>query len=378
MRREFVLVGGGLQNSLIALALLHRRPDARFALLERDALLGGNHTWCFHEADLPESMTEVVRPLVVHRWTGYDVYFDDKQFGIEDGYSAITSESLHAVVSRAFDAAPHAELRLESNVRDLSAERAITDAGEHFDAELIIDARGPHSLAADAGYQKFFGLDLRVAAPHGLLRPTLMDARVDQRDGYRFMYVLPLDERSLMVEDTYFSNTSQLDETASERAILDYCQARNWKVESVTRQERGCLPMPWSGRGPSPRPGEVLAAGYVGGWYHPGTGYSFPVAARLADHVATHGAAGTLGPTLQAMAKEQSKQMRFCRLLNNLMFRWYPPNRRHSIFKRFYGLPVELIRRFYALRLNFSDRWRLLLGRPPAGLSFGYRFGRRS
>ena len=43
-----------------------------------------------------------------------------------------------------------------------------------------------------AGYQKFVGLEIRTPQPHGMVRPLLMDARVAQIDGFRFVYVLPL------------------------------------------------------------------------------------------------------------------------------------------------------------------------------------------
>ena len=37
---EYLLVGGGLQNSLIALALLEQRPETRLTLIEREPELG--------------------------------------------------------------------------------------------------------------------------------------------------------------------------------------------------------------------------------------------------------------------------------------------------------------------------------------------------
>jgi hypothetical protein len=46
-----VLVGDGLGNALIALALLPRRPATRTALVEQQATLGGNHIWCFRAGE---------------------------------------------------------------------------------------------------------------------------------------------------------------------------------------------------------------------------------------------------------------------------------------------------------------------------------------
>ena len=51
---ELLLVGGGLQNALIALSVLDRRPNASLALLEASEQVGGNHTWSFHAGDVPE------------------------------------------------------------------------------------------------------------------------------------------------------------------------------------------------------------------------------------------------------------------------------------------------------------------------------------
>lgn len=72
---EFVLVGGGLANSLIALALLERRPETRLILIEGEPVVGGEHTWCFHARDVPEGLRAVVEDLVEFRWPGYDVRF---------------------------------------------------------------------------------------------------------------------------------------------------------------------------------------------------------------------------------------------------------------------------------------------------------------
>ena len=46
------------------------------------------------------------------------------------------------------------------------------------------------------------GVEVQLKKPHGLTAPMLMDAQVPQTDGYRFLYVLPFDPRTLLVEDT--------------------------------------------------------------------------------------------------------------------------------------------------------------------------------
>ena len=75
----------------------------------------------------------------------------------------------------------------------------------------------------------------------------LMDATVEQRDGFRFMYVLPLAADRVLVEDTYFSDGIELDAAASRGAIADYVAARGWTVAAVDREETGVLPLPLRG-----------------------------------------------------------------------------------------------------------------------------------
>ena len=61
---DYALVGGGLQNALIALALAQRDRPPRVVLVERGQRLGGNHTWCFHQDDVPPAARSFVAELV--------------------------------------------------------------------------------------------------------------------------------------------------------------------------------------------------------------------------------------------------------------------------------------------------------------------------
>ena len=50
-------------------------------------------------------------------------------------------------------------------------------------ALLVVDARGASRRpGGGTGFQKFVGQEVQLAAPHGLTKPVLMDATVDQSD----------------------------------------------------------------------------------------------------------------------------------------------------------------------------------------------------
>ncbi len=368
---EYALVGGGLQNGLIALALRHARPDVRILMIERGRAVGGNHTWCFHAGDIDDTSAPWIDPLVASRWDGYDVAFASHARRLDAPYARVTSERLAAAVTAAL-ATPGSQLLLETSVISTAADHVVVRSADQtlsrFDAAVVIDARGPEAgPVTSCAWQKFLGQELVLDRPHGLDRPLLMDATVPQTDGFHFVYVLPLAADRLLVEDTYFSDHAVLEIAVLRERIAAYAGARGWIPMQVAREEVGVLPLPW--RYELPPLAAPLRGGYAGGWFHPVTGYSFPIAARLAAVLAARGASEVFGPELDAHAATHRDQLAFALRLNRMLFHWFAPADRWNVLARFYRLPEPVIRRFYALETTWMDRARILIGRPPSGLS---------
>lgn len=358
MNHEMVLVGGGLQSALIALATLAKRPRARIAIVERDARLGGNHLWSFHEGDVPASAREVIAPLVAHAWDGWSVAFPGLTRGFDIPYASIPSDRLHRVVRDRVEALTNTTATaIEANTVHLSDGRALH-------ADVVIDARGPEQGSyPGCGFQKFVGLELALRAPPKNLRPTLMDATVPQTDGYRFFYVLPFSPERVLVEDTYFSDTATLGDL--DGGILEYASRIGLEVDRVVRREHGVLPLPLTMQFAPTAP---LVAGYRGGFFHPTTGYSFPIALRLALHVADS-FPHVFNDAFRTLCDRHNRQLRFALLLNRLLFGATPPEHRVDVMERFHHLPEPTVRRFYALETTAADRARVVCGRPPRGVS---------
>lgn len=369
---DVALVGGGLQNGLVALALRHARRAARIALVERGPRAGGNHTWCFHAGDVDDTFAPWLEPLVITRWPGYEVAFPAHVRQLASPYACVTSERLATCVEQALAVSGS---RLLVNTVAVAVEphrvvvRGANGTTHELAARLVIDARGPDAgPQTDCGWQKFLGQELELAAPSGLDRPMLMDATVPQLDGFRFVYVLPLAPTRVLVEDTYVSDAAYLDVSELRARIARYVAERGWPVARIVREEVGVLPLPWSYQ--PPRPAPPLRAGYAGGWFHPVTGYSFPVAARLAAFLAPRIPDDVFGPALDELARAHARQLEFALRLNRMLFKWFAPAKRHHVLERFYRLPEEVIGRFYALATTPVDRARILVGRPPRGLSW--------
>ncbi|WP_372721971.1 lycopene beta-cyclase CrtY [Immundisolibacter sp.] len=369
-RFDVALVGAGLHGGLIALALLDAEPGLRLALVERDARPAGNHTWCFHLGDAPPNAGAWFERLPLIRWPGYEVAFPGFARAIDLPYCCLTSEGLATALQDAFAAHETARLITGCAVQALDAGSVTLADGRRLQASLVIDACG-RSDVGRGGYQKFLGLEVELAADSGLARPLLMDACLPQGSQFRFMYVLPLAPRRLLIEDTAFARTADMDMAARRAAIHDYAAARGWVIQSVLREESGVLPMPW--RGVPPAPTLPLKVGYGGGWFHPATGYSAPCALRMADLLARHWRAPYTA--LLCEWRRHRRQFRLGLLLNLLAFRGFAPDLMWHPFARFYRLPLATIGRFYRLQSTAVDVTRLLLGRPPRG--FGSAWWRR-
>ncbi len=365
---DVAIVGGGLAGSLIALALHARRPDLDVRIIDAAETLGGDHVWSFFGSDVAQADRWLIAPLVVHAWRGYDVAFPNLGRQIDATYYSLTSERLDAVVRDRLGAVA---VMPGAKVLAASATAVVLADGDRIEAKGVIDCRGPGDLGVlELGWQKFVGQELALAAPHGETGPRVMDATVEQIDGYRFVYCLPFAERSMFVEDTYYSDTPDLDGAAIGVRIADYARTRGWRVDDVVRGEAGVLPITlggdfegyWRSTGAN-----VAKAGMRAGLFQPATGYSLPDAVRLAIRLVGESdlSGAALARFTHDYARAAWKRGGFYRMLNAMMFRAGDPAERWRIIERFYRLDPMLITRFYAGRSSFKDKARILTGKPP-------------
>jgi lycopene beta-cyclase len=368
---DYVLVGGGLANGLIACALHARSDGARVALVEAGNKIGGNHTWSFHETDLDESARELVSPLVDASWRAHDVHFPARTRRVNGTYASLSSASLDSAARGTF-ARNHSSLLLLGETAVRLEEHAVHLAGGRLlRGRVVLDGRGvtPDEVAPHhrGGYQKFVGLELDLDAPCPRDVPLLMDASVEQLDGYRFVYVLPLGRHRALIEDTYYSLSGELNRGLLRERVLAYAALHGYRVRRVLREEHGVLPIP-THVAPRPNVEGPLRVGMRAGWFHPTTGYSLPLAARFAA-IAASCAPEELPERAQAFSAAHQKNARFARFLNRLLFGAFTPTNRRHVLERFYGLPEDVIARFYALQSSRMDRAHILCGRPPRGFS---------
>ena len=372
-RHDLIILGGGLAGGLAALAVKQARPGIDLVLVERGAI-GGNHLWSFFASDVDAAGAALLEPLIAQRWPGYEVRFPAHRRRLAQAYHTIESERLDAAIRALLPAAAIVAGEVSAATPTLATLRD----GRTIEAKAVLDARGFEAapVGLNCGWQKFVGQMLDVPAGHGLTEPIVMDATVDQAEGYRFVYALPFSPTSLFVEDTYYGDEPTLDRDALSGRIADWAKAQGMTATSAGREESGVLPVVTGGDFGRfwPASDTIARAGVRAGLFHPLTSYSLPDAVRFATWLAQKAPLDDrLGHVTRGRAKTHWRSGWFDRLLARMLFKAAGPRDRYRILQRYYALPAPLIARFYAGRSTWADRARVLIGRPPVPIPAALR-----
>lgn len=374
---DIAIVGGGLAGCLTAVRLVNAKPNLRVILVEEKAHLGGHSTWIFRESDISADSLSWVQPIIEKTWASCDVNFPRQQKTIEGNVCSFRSATLHSYLTK----------RLADNVFLNAKATRITESHVELQdqrvisARCVIDARGftavgPSPAGAHCGYRKYMSREFLTTKPHGVKAPLMVDANVPQLDGLRYFRLFPWDEQRLVVEEIFYSNTPELNAERIGRSLLSYIDRHGWKIQSSEREESGCQAMPMTSEYlTSSVGGEPLPIGFRGGYMHALTGEALPDAVRIADFLSSLEdlTTETARSGLMRFRRSWLSRQRFYRLLNRLMFYASEPALRYLVLQGFYTQSQDVIERFLSGRTTWSDRMRILRGRPPFPLDRALR-----
>ncbi|NCP14186.1 MAG: lycopene beta-cyclase CrtY [Sphingomonadales bacterium] len=379
---DVVIVGGGLAGGLIALALHRHAPDCRFVVIEAGRSFGGHHRWSWFETDIRPKARGLMAGFDLNGWDeGYDITFPSLGRTLPTAYRSLASAEFHAKLIAEL---PAERVMLETKAAGLDADGVTLADGTRIAAKRVIDCRPfKASAALSGGWQVFLGQQFRCETPHGLTRPIIMDASVDQLAphgngaAYRFVYVLPLSPTDVFIEDTYYADQPKMDAEVLKGRVAEYAHRNGWQGD-VVDSEAGILPVISGGDFNAALaevaiPGVALA-GARGGFSHPLTSYTLPFAVdnalAIAHLIASRPA--LTGAELAAFCQRRSKRhwraTAYYRMLSRMLFEAAEPEKRVVVFEHFYALRGALVERFYAGRSTWSDRLRILTGKPPVAI----------
>jgi len=379
---DMIVVGAGLSGLMAAWRCLDVNPELRVLVIDASDVIAGDHTWSFNKSDIAEELHDWIEPFIAYHWDSYDVKFPKLTRTLGISYCSGNSDTLRACVQAHIDSG-RMQLRLGVKAAQLTQNSVTLEGGETLTAQTVLDARGftPHDDVF-LGYQKFVGHVIKTPKPHGLTRPIIMDATVEQLGGYRFVYCLPYSDTEMLVEDTYYTDGAELKSQEVDARIKDYIRDNlGLSHYEVTRREKGVLPITLAVDGDKRYVSrddsltQPIKIGIRGGYYHAVTGYSLPEAVKSANLIA--GLIKQAGADFHKAVddemfeheRDQYDEENFMRLLNRMLFRAAKPDARYKVLQRFYGLNEGLIARFYRNRLTKGDKIRILAGKPPVPMT---------
>ncbi len=380
---DVLIAGAGLSGLSLAVALLDAGlpKTSRILLVDPRQTLGGeDRTWCFFDV-LPHAFEDAI----AHRWTRWRVRDRNAEVvRASDGlaYCHVPGARFYSLALARL-AAAGAQVRMLSGTTVESLE----DRGRHVEARtsagvlrarLAMDSRPPPLIEASTTpprdgqvrlLQHFRGRVVHTQTPaFDSDTATLMDFDVAREHGIHFVYVLPFDAHTALVESTFFT-ARLLPESVYERAIDDWLAARLPRHRFETRtHEHGVIPMTTApfDAWPSPR---VVRLGLAGGHAKPSTGYAFLAVQRFVGAFAPRVVAALRADTPAEPPPVRSPRTTALDTVFLSYLRHYPEHAPSTFFRLFDRVPPAVLLRFLSDTGTVADDLRVMRSCEVARLS---------
>jgi lycopene beta-cyclase len=287
---DYIIAGGGAAGLSLAYHLdMVGLGERRVLLVDPVRKEQNDRTWCFWEVG-----SGPFEAIVAHKWEHLWFYgdHDARRLAIAPyNYKLIQGGDFYRFMDRHLAVRPSVtrlQGRVEAFVEHADGVEVRVD-GQVYRASWAfnsIPALSPTRAGHAAWLQHFKGWVVSTPAPvFDTGAATFMDFRVDQGEHVRFVYVLPYDAQTALIEDTYFSPAVLPEEVYDEGLRRYIGEQLGLERYTVGHVEYGVIPMtdaPFSMRH-SPH---VMNIGTAGGMTKASTGYTFQRIQRQSRRIA--------------------------------------------------------------------------------------------
>jgi len=280
-QQGFIICGGGMSGLSLAYYLQKSKlGNIPIFIIEPQEKNKNDRTWAFWETG-----KSTFEDILYKKWDS--VNFRDAS----DRIQKLDIGNYHYKLLRGIDFYNYitTELRKSPNIQFIkdsvisiedADENAIvkTSAGQTYKADFVFDSTYKLKLNIPNNHnllQHFKGLIIRTQkATFNPTLPEMMDFGVEQYNECRFMYVLPFDEHTAIVEYTLFTERL-LDEKEYDAELKKYISGKlNLTDYQIIDDEFGVIPMTDEVTNEFPSK-HVVRIGTAGGYTNPATGYTF-------------------------------------------------------------------------------------------------------
>ncbi|WP_128546072.1 lycopene cyclase family protein [Larkinella soli] len=372
-RYDFIIAGGGMAGLSLAYYLSRSSlSDRSILILDKEVKSRNDRTWCYWETE--EGPFE---PIVFRKWNTVELYGPEFGGPLDIGqyqYKMLRGSDFYAFTKEHLAKFSHIEFRQATinRVKDTPQGGFVIADDQPYMADYVFDST--HALKLNEPqnhnlWQHFKGWVIQTEKPcFDQNRPRMMDFRVEQEGDCRFLYVLPFDERTALVEYTIFNDKLLTDEQYEKplRTYIDrYLDTGGYTIKET---EFGIIPM--SDEPVNERPGEhIVRIGTAGGYTKASTGYTFQRTQRYLREIVRNLAADGTPDRRQPRLRKFFKGYLDSVLLNVLQNRRHPAD---DIFTRLYRLnPPSRIFRFLDEDTTFAEDLKIMSTVPLGAFTVG-------
>lgn len=265
---DVIIIGGGCSGLALAYALCDRQQPLNVLILDARTSYTHDKTWCFF-SNTPSPWTHLAKKS----WDGWSYHHNNSDCTITHTsktwrYYYLPSECYYEHTLARINRSSHVTLKLGQSVTsvDRASETVFTNDAS-YQATYIVDTRPPthppHILS-----QVFYGVYIPQHHNFSTDYVSLMHHMRSDTCGFRFNYVLPVDDNTMLFEHTRFSTTPY---SKSHMQSECYSELKRLSIPYTTqyKDEYGVLPMGYNGLS------TLTNGGLRAGLLRQSTGYGF-------------------------------------------------------------------------------------------------------
>lgn len=279
---DYIICGGGMSGLSLAYYLVNSElNDKQILIIEPNDKNTNDRTWAFWEKGL-----NPFESIVYRKWDSVNFYgTDGKKQPLDIGeykYKVIRGIDFYEFVIPNLKESGRVTW-LKGSVNNISDSNNFvsieTKSGEKLTADYVFDSTYKLKLNLPDNYnllQHFKGVVVQTEEPFFNPEiPDMMNFGVEQKhDECRFIYILPFNEKTALIEYTLFSESLLTQEEYDEELNKYITNDLNLPVYKVLEDEYGVIPM--TDEPTEEYPSEhVVRIGTAGGYTNPATGYTF-------------------------------------------------------------------------------------------------------
>jgi lycopene beta-cyclase len=287
---DIAFAGAGLAAMSLAVRLAALPDPPRILLIDPRTQFPHDRTWChwkLHDTPFDSAITHHW-----HQWTVCRPTVRTSSRGDRTPYVRIPSDRFYDVAFEKLSTSPSVKFLRGASVGSIENHPDHTKLhlsdGQQITATWTFDSRPPENTITP-WRQIFRGLELH--SPEAKLDTstvTLMDFKSAGPEGIRFFYVLPLDQHTALVEDTWLAPRGQTPHFTDDE-ILHYAEKKLCSTQwQICHREEGHLPM---GLLPSAssavnKSNRIIPWGTAAGAVRASSGYAFSRIQRTSESMA--------------------------------------------------------------------------------------------